>query len=79
MRIRQLASLLLCSILFSTPAFALFEDKFETETTIEIDAVKLARDTQAGSYELLTVAELKKMIDAGTLMVLVDTVPYEAS
>ena len=79
MRIRQLASLLLCSILFSSPAFALFEDKFETETAKEIDAVKLSRDTQAGGYELLTVAELKKMIDAGTPMVLVDTMPFEAS
>jgi thiosulfate/3-mercaptopyruvate sulfurtransferase len=79
MRVRQLAALLLCSILFSSPAFALFEDKFETETAKEIDAVKLSRDTQAGGYELLTVAELKKMIDAGTPMVLVDTMPYEAS
>ena len=79
MEIRQLVPALLCCVLFSSPAFALFDDKFEAEMTKEIDAVKMARDTQAGGYELLTVAELKKMIDEGKPMVLVDTMPFEAS
>jgi rhodanese-related sulfurtransferase len=64
---------------FSSPASALFESKYEVETTREIDAVALARDTQAGGYELLTAAELKKMLGEGKAMVLVDTMPYEAS
>jgi rhodanese-related sulfurtransferase len=79
MKIRRLAPALLCCLLLSSPALALFDDKFEAETTKEIDAVKLTRDTQAGGYELLTAAELKKMIDEGKPMVLVDTMPYEAS
>ena len=75
MKIRQFVpALLLCSLL-SSPAFALFEDKFELETSKEIDAVKLTRDTQAGGYELLTAAELKKWLDEGKQMVLVDTMP----
>ena len=79
MKIKLFAPALLCSILLSSPAHALFDSKFEVEATKEIEAVKLTRDTQAGGYELLTAAELKKMIDEGKPMVLVDTMPYEAS
>ena len=79
MKTRKLLSALLCGVLISSPAFALFDDKFEAETVKEIDSVKLARDTQVGGYELLTVAELKSMIDEGKSMVLVDTMPYDAS
>jgi thiosulfate/3-mercaptopyruvate sulfurtransferase len=75
MKIRQFVpALLLCSLL-SSPAFALFDDKFEAETAKEIDAVKLTRDTQAGGYELLTAAELKKWLDDGKAMVLIDSMP----
>ena len=79
MKIRHFVPALLCCALLSTPAFALFDDKFEEEVMREIDAVKLARDTQTGGYELLTAAELKKMIDEGKPMLIVDTMPYEAS
>ncbi|MEI7613874.1 MAG: rhodanese-like domain-containing protein [Betaproteobacteria bacterium] len=75
MKIRHFISTLLCCSLLSSPAFALFDDKFEAEVLKETDAVRLARDTQAGGYELLTVAELKAMLDAGKAMVLVDTMP----
>lgn len=77
MKIRQLLALALCALL-SAPALAA-DAKFEAETARESDAVKLTRDTQAGGYELLTAAELKKMIDAGQPMLLVDTMPYDAS
>lgn len=79
MQFRKIIPALLCCAVLSSPAFALFDDKFEAEMTKEIDAVKMARDTQTGGYELMTVAELKKMIDEGKPMVLVDTMPYEAS
>ncbi len=79
MKIRQLASTLLFCALLSNPAFALFDDKFEAEVVKETDAVKMARDTQTGGYELMTVAELKKMIAEEKPMALVDTMPYEAS
>jgi rhodanese-related sulfurtransferase len=78
MKIRELLPLALCCALLSCPALAA-EAKFEAETVRETDAVKLTRDTQAGDYQLLTVAELKKMIDAGKPMLLVDTMPYDAS
>ena len=79
MKIKYLLQAALVCSLLSNPAFALFDDKFEAEVGKEADAVKLARDTQSGGYELLTVAELKKMIDAKQAMVIVDTMPYEDS
>jgi thiosulfate/3-mercaptopyruvate sulfurtransferase len=78
MKIRQLIPAVLCCALLSCPALAI-DAKFEAETIKETDAVKLSRDTQAGGYELLTAAELKKMIDEGQTMLLVDTMPYDAS
>ena len=79
MKIKTLVPAALACILLSSPAFALFDDKYEAELAKEAEAVKLARDTQSGGYELLTVAELKKMIDAKQPMVIVDTMPYEDS
>jgi thiosulfate/3-mercaptopyruvate sulfurtransferase len=77
MKIRQLVPALLYGLLLAGPVFA--DARFEAETTREAEAVKLARDTQAGGYELLTAAELKKMIEEGKPMLLVDTMPYDAS
>ena len=77
MKISQLAPAVLCCLLLPGPAIA--DDKFEAETAREAEAIKLARDTQAGAYQLLTAAELKKLLDDGKAMVLVDTMPYEAS
>jgi rhodanese-related sulfurtransferase len=55
------------------------EDKFEREVAKEAEAVKLARETVKGGYELLTVADLKGLQDKGETMVIVDTMPYEDS
>jgi len=71
--------LVLACMLLASPSFALFDSKFEQESTKETEAVKLVRDTAAGGYDLLTVGELKKMIDEGKSMVIVDTMPYEDS
>jgi len=76
---KRLVAASICLFLISSPAFALFDSKFEVETAREIDAVALTRDTQAGGYELLTAAELKKMMAESTTMILVDTMPYDAS
>ncbi len=61
------------------PAAALFENKFEQEVETETGAVKLVREVQRGGYDLVTTAELKQWIDSGRDMVIVDTMPYEAS
>lgn len=55
------------------------DDKFKQEVTKEQGAVKLVREVQRGGYDVITVAELKKLQDAGESMVIVDTMPLEAS
>ena len=61
------------------PAPAFFEDKFEKEVEKETGAVKLVREVQRGGYDVVTTEELKKWIDSGKDMVIVDTMPYLAS
>lgn len=45
----------------------------------EAGAVTLVREVQQGQYDVVTTEELKKWIDTGKDMVLVDTMPFEAS
>ena len=65
-------------LLISTPAFS-FDNKFEKEVKIEKLAVKLVREVQHGRYDVITTDELKKWQDEGKNMVIVDTMPFEAS
>jgi len=60
-------------------AAALFDNKFEQEVEKETEAVKLVREVQRGGYDVVTTAELKQWIDSGKDMVIVDTMPYDAS
>ena len=61
------------------PAVAFFDNKFEKEMEKEAGAVKLVREVQRGGYDVVTTEELKKWIDSGKDMVIVDTMPYEDS
>ena len=45
----------------------------------EAGAVKLVREVQRGGYDVVTTKELKKWIDAGKKMIIIDTMPYKAS
>jgi len=66
-------------LILAGPAGALFDNKFEQEVTKENEAVKLVRDVKRGGYDVVETAELKQWIDSGKDMVIVDTMPYEAS
>ena len=55
------------------------KNKFEKEVDSETVAVKLARETLAGQYDLVTTDELKNLIDAKTDMLIVDTMPFADS
>ena len=55
------------------------KNKFEKEVDKEKAAVKLVREVQQGGYNVMTAEELKKWIDEGKDMVIVDTMPYEDS
>jgi rhodanese-related sulfurtransferase len=67
-------------LLTASPAFAgLFGDKFEDEAVKEEGAVKLVREVQQGGYDVINSEDLKAWIDSGKKVVIVDTMPYEAS
>lgn len=72
-----LVSAAMIALLACAPALAgnMFQDEVKTEKV----AVKLVRDTDRGGYGLVTTDELKALMDANTDMVIVDTMPYEAS
>ena len=63
----------------ASPAGAFMENKFEKEVAKEAGAVKLLREVQRGGYDVVTTEELRKWIDSGKDMVIVDTMPFEAS
>ncbi len=63
----------------SSPAFALFGNKFEKEVETEAVAIKLLREVQSGGYKVVTTHELKQWIDSGKEMLIVDAMPYGAS
>ena len=52
---------------------------FEKEVEKEQGAVKLVREVIGGGYDVVTTDELKKMIDDGKEVLIIDTMPYEDS
>jgi rhodanese-related sulfurtransferase len=56
-----------------------FQNEFEKEVDKEHGAVKLFREIQRGGYDVVTTEELKKWIDDEKDMIIVDTMPFEAS
>ena len=63
----------------AAPAPALLGNKFEKELEKEAGAVKLVREIQQGGYDVVDTKTLKQWIDGGREMVIIDTMPYEAS
>lgn len=61
------------------PVWGWGKNKFELEVEKEAGAVKLVREVQRGGYDLVTTDDLKAWIEGGKEMVIVDTMPYEAS
>ena len=54
-------------------------NKFEQEVTIEASAAKFAKEVVSGQYEVLTTADVQKLMDAKSPMVLVDAMPAASS
>ncbi|MCI5141749.1 MAG: rhodanese-like domain-containing protein, partial [Candidatus Electrothrix sp. ATG1] len=63
----------------SAQALGFGKNKFEKEVEKEQGAVKLARETVQGDYDLITTDELKKLIDSGEEILIIDTMPYADS
>ncbi|UZP68976.1 rhodanese-like domain-containing protein [Desulfovibrio mangrovi] len=51
----------------------------ESEVDLETKAIKLAKEVQRGDYKVVSTAELKQMMDADKNLLIVDTMPFEAS
>lgn len=71
-------SFLIVLVLMASSAWC-WDNKFEKEVKAEQQAVKLVREVQRGGYDLVTTEELKKWLDEGKEMLIVDTMPYEDS
>ncbi|WP_027715461.1 rhodanese-like domain-containing protein [Desulfuromonas sp. TF] len=61
----------------ATGAFA--NDWFKDNLTVEKAAVTFTREVERGGYQIVTTEELKDWIDTGKPMLIIDTMPYEAS
>jgi thiosulfate/3-mercaptopyruvate sulfurtransferase len=59
--------------------FAFGSSKFEDELEKETGAVKLVREVQRGGYGIIATEELDKAIKAGDNMLIIDTMPFDAS
>ncbi len=60
-------------------SFGFFGSKFEEEVEKEKSALKLHGEIMRGGYQVVSTDQLKKWIDEGKDMIIVDTMPYEAS
>lgn len=75
-KIMLTALILVCSV---SSVMAFGTSKFKEEVEKEAGAVKLTREVVRGGYDVLTTAELVDMIKAGEDMLIIDTMPFEAS
>ncbi len=73
------AALFLVGAIFCTSAQAFGENKFEKEVGVERSAVTLAREVVEGHYKTITAAELHDLIALKKDILIIDTMPYEAS
>jgi len=71
-----LATLTVCLLGITGNALAAWGTK---ELQTEKSAVTLAREVERGGYKVVTTEELKSWMDKKTNMLIVDTMPYEAS
>jgi thiosulfate/3-mercaptopyruvate sulfurtransferase len=60
-------------------AFGFGSSKFEKEVATEASAVKLVREVQRGGYDVITTEELNKALEKAEDMLVIDTMPFEAS
>ncbi len=77
---KSLVALMVAAALcFGSNAFGFGESKFEKEVATETAAVKLVREVIRGDYGVITTAELQEAMKSGEDMLVIDTMPYEAS
>lgn len=76
---RNVIAVALVLLLSASNAFCFGNSKFKNEVEKEAGAVKLVREVIGGGYDIVTTAELTELKASGEAIVIVDTMPYEAS
>ena len=76
---RNVLVVALVLLLSASNAFCFGNSKFKNEVEKETIAVKLVREVVGGGYDVITTDELAKLKASGEDIVIVDTMPYEAS
>lgn len=76
---KNVFAVLLILLFTSSSAFAFGNSKFKSEVEKEAVAVKLLRDVAQGDYDVITTAELAELKASGEDILIIDTMPYEAS
>ena len=74
-----MTSILVGCLILGLAGPVLAKNKFEREVDKETGAIKLVREVQRGGYDLVGTEDLKQWIDVGKDMVIVDTMPLDAS
>lgn len=69
----------IASCVLATSSFGFGTNTFEKEVEKEKGAVKLLREVIRGGYEVITTAELHKLLAEEKNYILIDTMPYEDS
>ncbi len=68
-----------CLFLVAPSQAFLGTDKFEAEVATEAAVVKYMQEAERGGYETVDTATLKQWLDEDKAMLIVDTMPFEAS
>ena len=79
LRLPVIAVIGLALIFFASNCSAFGTSKFEKEVEKEKEAVKLLREVQRGGYQVITTEELQQTMNNGEDILIVDTMPFEAS
>lgn len=78
--IKAMMKLMVVSItVFGLAGPLMAANKFKKEVEKETGAVKLVREVQRGGYDVVTTEELKRWVDEGKEMRIVDTMPFADS
>lgn len=76
---KNVFAVVLVILLASSNAFAFGNSKFKSEVEKEAGAVKLLREVARGGYDVLTTVELRDLQASGEEILIIDTMPFDAS
>ena len=79
MVMKNVFAVLFIVLFASSSAFAFGNSKFKSEVAKETGAVKLLREVAHGGYDVITTAELADLRASGEDILIIDTMPFEAS